>query len=377
MEKNTAESVDELNKKSMNQMACADMKHETNKGSEIEENDYDAQGALKEVLPNEEQNFDKEEGIEEASLIIAVDVDSKNINESDAVSGEQRHVEMANSIEESASLLGSSITADGMSSTSDVDSNSNSGDVGIVENEHLDREKRLGPLKFVDEDSESLKGEEVRKASQEVAIIEAEEVFEKASWSIDISENSTSNSVIDDSVPTYSQNFGISICEYLSGNSQIRENSFLDFGSQTAESSEDATTASEWILIEEKASEGDEDGKHDSTDVRTVEAQYVQEMKVSEEATTMIANCQNEKSAKKANAASEKLGIAEENASDNPNVLVRNLWLIYILLSYAINYAFVVIIFFLCLRIMNDWLTFLMFSMNILLWLNEDLHFQK
>ncbi|XP_003366102.1 conserved hypothetical protein, partial [Trichinella spiralis] len=125
------------------------------------------------------------------------------------------------------------------------------------------------------------------------------------------------------------------------GNSQIRENSFLDFGSQTAESSEDATTASEWILIEEKASEGDEDGKHDSTDVRTVEAQYVQEMKVSEEATTMIANCQNEKSAKKANAASEKLGIAEENASDNPNVLVRNLWLIYILLSYAINYAFV------------------------------------
>ncbi|KAL1239952.1 putative ATP-dependent RNA helicase [Trichinella spiralis] len=352
MEKNTAESVDELNKKSMNQMACADMKHETNKGSEIEENDYDAQGALKEVLPNEEQNFDKEEG-------------------------EQRHVEMANSIEESASLLGSSITADGMSSTSDVDSNSNSGDVGIVENEHLDREKRLGPLKFVDEDSESLKGEEVRKASQEVAIIEAEEVFEKASWSIDISENSTSNSVIDDSVPTYSQNFGISICEYLSGNSQIRENSFLDFGSQTAESSEDATTASEWILIEEKASEGDEDGKHDSTDVRTVEAQYVQEMKVSEEATTMIANCQNEKSAKKANAASEKLGIAEENASDNPNVLVRNLWLIYILLSYAINYAFVVIIFFLCLRIMNDWLTFLMFSMNILLWLNEDLHFQK
>ncbi|KAL1239931.1 N-acetyl-gamma-glutamyl-phosphate reductase [Trichinella spiralis] len=328
MEKNTAESVDELNKKSMNQMAGADMKHQTNKGSEIEENDYDAQGALKEVLPNEEQNFNKEEGIEEASLIIAVDVDSKNINESDTVSGEQRHVEMANSIEESASLQGSSITADGMSSTSDVDSNSNSGDVGIVENEHLDREKRLGPLKFVDEDSESLKGEEVRKASQEVAIIEAEEVFEKASWSIDISENSTSDikvsnsintieifehkqfdnerflkplmpdddfsqrssydsnfihqhsnysrtfssglasydifasvsssiedSVIEDSVPTYSQNFGISICEYLSGNSQIRENSFLDFGSQTAESSEDATTASEWILIEEKASE--------------------------------------------------------------------------------------------------------------------------
>ncbi|KRY32380.1 hypothetical protein T01_8832 [Trichinella spiralis] len=341
MEKNTAESVDELNKKSMNQMAGADMKHQTNKGSEIEENDYDAQGALKEVLPNEEQNFDKEEGIEEASLIIAVDVDSKNINESDAVSGEQRHVEMANSIEESASLLGSSITADGMSSTSDVDSNSNSGDVGIVENEHLDREKRLGPLKFVDEDSESLKGEEVRKASQEVAIIEAEEVFEKASWSIDISENSTSNSVIDDSVPTYSQNFGISICEYLSGNSQIRENSFLDFGSQTAESSEDATTASEWILIEEKASEGDEDGKHDSTDVRTVEAQYVQEMKVSEEATTMIANCQNEKSAKKANAASEKLGIAEENASDNQNVLVRNTWLRSIMLSFVIDYAFV------------------------------------
>ncbi|XP_003373524.1 hypothetical protein Tsp_08118, partial [Trichinella spiralis] len=30
--KYTAESVDELNKKSMNQMACADMKHETNKG---------------------------------------------------------------------------------------------------------------------------------------------------------------------------------------------------------------------------------------------------------------------------------------------------------------------------------------------------------
>ncbi|KRY32378.1 hypothetical protein T01_84 [Trichinella spiralis] len=136
----TAESVDELNKKSMNQMACADMKHETNKGSEIEENDYDAQGALKEVLPNEEQNFDKEEGIEEASLIIAVDVDSKNINESDTVSGEQRHVEMANSIEESASLQGSSITADGMSSTSDVDSKSTSGDVGIINAQHSSEE---------------------------------------------------------------------------------------------------------------------------------------------------------------------------------------------------------------------------------------------
>ncbi|KRX14838.1 hypothetical protein T07_5915 [Trichinella nelsoni] len=362
METNAAESINELNKKSIKQGDGSDMKHQPNKGSEIMENDSGAQGALMEVLSNEEQKFDKEKGIEEASLITAVDVASKNINESDTVSGEEKNVEMPNSIEESASLQGSSITADGMSSTSDVDSKSTSGEIGIVENEHLDMEKRFGPLKFVDGDSESLKGEEVRKASQEVAIIEAEKVFEKASWSIDISENSTSDlkvssaleeigileleqfeneqflkslvpdddfsqrssydsnfthknsvysrtylsslashdifasvsssiedSVIDDSVPTYSQNFGISTCECLSGISQIRENSFLDFGSQTAESSEDATSSLEWIPIEEKASEHepsegitsevDEDGKRDSTEVLTVEEQYVQEMK--------------------------------------------------------------------------------------------------
>ncbi|KRY08917.1 hypothetical protein T12_10812 [Trichinella patagoniensis] len=460
MTKDRSESINELKKMSMNQLAGTDMKHEPNKGSKIEQSDSDAQGALKVVLPSEEQNVNKEKGIEEASLITAVDVASKNINKSDTVSGEEKYVEMPSSIEESASLQGSSITAEGMSSTSDVDSKSTSGEIGIVENEHLDKEKRFGPLNFIDGDSESLKGEEVRKASQEVAIIEAEEVFEKASWSIDISENTTSDikvsnalqeigifehkqfddeqflkslvpdddfsqrssydsnftntnsiysqiyssslgtydvfgsvsssiedSVIDDSVPTYSQNFGISACSYLSGISNLRENSFLDFGSQTAESSEDATTASEGILLEEKASEQeptegiasevDEDGKRDSTDVLTVEAQYVQEMKVSEGATTMIANCQNEKSAKKANAASEKLGIPKETVCDNQNVLVRNSWLRNILLTYAIDYAFAVFIFFLCLRIINGWSLLLMFYMNALLWLNEDLHFQK
>ncbi|KRZ83828.1 hypothetical protein T08_4771 [Trichinella sp. T8] len=316
---------------------------------------------------------------------------------------------MPNSIEESASLQGSSITADGMSSTSDVDSKSTSGKIGIVENEHLDKEECLGPLKFIDGDSESLKGEEVKKVSLE-AIIEAEEVFEKASWSIDISENTTSDikvsraleeigifasvsssiedSVIDDSVPTYSQNFGMSTCSYLSGISQLRDISFLDFGSQTAESSEDATTASEGILFEEQnseqessegiiASEVDEDGKRDYTDVLTVEAQYVQEMKNSEGTPTMIANCQNEKSAKKANAASEKLGIPKETVCDNQNVLVRNSLLRNILLIHAIDYAFAVFIFFLCLRIINGWSFLLMLYMNALLWLNEDLHFHK
>ncbi|KRX54591.1 hypothetical protein T09_581 [Trichinella sp. T9] len=297
-----------------------------------------------------------------------------------------------------------------MSSTSDVDSKSTSGKIGIVENEHLDKEKRLGPLKFIDGDSESLKGEEVKKFLEEVAIIEAEEVFEKASWSIDISENTTSDikvsraleeigifasvsssiedSVIVDSVPTYSQNFGMSTCSYLSGISQLRDISFLDFGSQTAESSEDATTASEGILFEEQnseqessegiiASEVDEDGKRDYTDVLTVEAQHFQEMKNSEGKPTMIANCQNEKSAKKANAASEKLGIPKETVCDNQNVLVRNSLLRSILLIYAIDYAFAVLIFFLCLRIIYGWSFLLMFYMNALLWLNEDLHFQK
>ncbi|OUC49587.1 hypothetical protein D917_05253 [Trichinella nativa] len=136
MEKNRAENVDELSKKSMNQLSGTDMKHEPNKGSKIEQSDCDAQGALKEVLPNEEPNFNKEKGIEEASLITAGDVASKNINESDTVSDEQRHVEMPKSIEESASLQGSSITADGMSSTSDVDSKSTSGDVGIINAQH-------------------------------------------------------------------------------------------------------------------------------------------------------------------------------------------------------------------------------------------------
>ncbi|KRY43737.1 hypothetical protein T03_9619 [Trichinella britovi] len=405
-----AESINELNEMSMDQLAGTDMKHDPNKGSKIEQSDCDAQGALKEVLPNEVQNINKEKGIEEASLITAVDVASKNINKSDTVSGEEKYVEMPNSIEESASLQGSSITADGMSSTSDVDSKSTSGKIGIVENEHLDKEKRLGPLKFIDGDSESLKGEEVKKFLEEVAIIEAEEVFEKASWSIDISENTTSDikvsraleeigifasvsssiedSVIDDTVPTYSQNFGMSACSYLSGISQLRDISFLDFGSQTAESSEDATTASEGILFEEQnseqessegiiASEVDEDGKRDYTDVLTVEAQHFQEMKNSEGKPTMIANCQNEKSAKKANAASEKRGIPKETVCDNQNVLVRNSLLRSILLIYAIDYAFAVLIFFLCLRIINGWSFLLMFYMNALLWLNEDLHFQK
>ncbi|XP_003368473.1 hypothetical protein Tsp_15826, partial [Trichinella spiralis] len=295
--------------------------------SENEENDYDAQGASKEVLPNEEQKLDKEEGIEEASLIIAADLDSKNTNESDP---------------------GSSIGAVGMSSTSDVECNSKSGDVGIVENEHLDREKRLGPLKFVDEASESLKGEEVRKGSQEFSFIEAEEVLEKASWSIDIRENSTFDIKVSNSInsieifehkqfdnerflkplmpdddfsqrSSYDSNF---IHQHSNFSSTFSSSlASCDIFASVSSSIEDSVIEDKWILIEEKASEGDEDGKHDSTDVRTVEAQYVQEMKVSEEATTMIANCQNEKSAKKANAASEKLGIAEENASDNQNVL--------------------------------------------------------
>ncbi|KRX69961.1 hypothetical protein T06_9003 [Trichinella sp. T6] len=380
----TAESINEMSKMSMDQLAGNDMKHEPNKGSKIEQSDCDAQGALKEVMPNEEQNFNKEKG-------------------------EEKYVEMPNSIEESASLQGSSITADGMSSTSDVDSKSTPGEFGIVENEHLDKEKRLGPLKFIDGDSKRLKGEELKKATLET-IIEEEEVFEKASWSIDISENTTSDikvsraleeigifasvsssiedSVIDDSVPTYSQNFGMSACSYLSGISQLREMSSLDFGSQTAESSEDATTASEGILFEEQnseqepsegiiASEDDEDGKRDSTDVVTVEAQYVQEMKDSEGTPTMIADCQNEKSAEKANAASEKLGIPNETVCDNQNALFRNSLLRSILLIYAVDYAFALFIFFLCLRIISGWSFLLMLYMNALLWLNEDLHFQK
>ncbi|KRX11576.1 hypothetical protein T07_6956, partial [Trichinella nelsoni] len=87
-------------------------------------------------------------------LITAVDVASKNINESDTVSGEEKNMEMPNSIEESASLQGLSSTADGITSTSDEDSKSTSREIGIVENEHLDMEKRFGPLKFVDGDSE-------------------------------------------------------------------------------------------------------------------------------------------------------------------------------------------------------------------------------
>ncbi|KRZ83839.1 hypothetical protein T08_7544 [Trichinella sp. T8] len=180
MEKNTAERINEMNKKSMNQLSGTDMKHEPNKGSKIEQSDSDAQGAMKEVLPNKEQNFNKEKGIEEASLITAVDVASKNINKSDTVSGEEKYVEMPNSIEESASLQGSSITADGMSSTSDVDSKSTSGDVGIINPQHSSEETVLdvaSSITAVHQTSNNL--DATSYASIEVQIMKGENMGEK------------------------------------------------------------------------------------------------------------------------------------------------------------------------------------------------------
>ncbi|KRY08188.1 hypothetical protein T12_17136 [Trichinella patagoniensis] len=180
MEKNTAESINELNKKSMNQLSGTDMKHEPNKGSKIEQSDSDAQGALKVVLPSEEQNVNKEKGIEEASLITAVDVASKNINKSDTVSGEEKYVEMPNSIEESASLQGSSITAEGMSSTSDTDSKSTSGDVGIINAQHSSQETVsdvASSITAVHQTSNNL--DATSCASIEVQILKGENMGEK------------------------------------------------------------------------------------------------------------------------------------------------------------------------------------------------------
>ncbi|KRX14834.1 hypothetical protein T07_6175 [Trichinella nelsoni] len=181
MEKNTAESINELKEKSINQQAGNDMKHQPNKGSEIKQNDFDAQGALMKVLPNEEQNIDKEKGIEEASLVTAVDVASKNINESDTVSSKEKYVEMPNSIEESASLQGSSITADGISSTSDVDSKSTSGDVGIINAQHSSEEtvSDLGSsITAVHQTSNNL--DATSCASIEVQIMKGENMGKKA-----------------------------------------------------------------------------------------------------------------------------------------------------------------------------------------------------
>ncbi|KRY08916.1 hypothetical protein T12_6695 [Trichinella patagoniensis] len=151
----TAESINELNKKSMNQLSGTDMKHEPNKGSKIEQSDSDAQGALKVVLPSEEQNVNKEKG-------------------------EEKYVEMPNSIEESASLQGSSITAEGMSSTSDTDSKSTSGDVGIINAQHSSQETVsdvASSITAVHQTSNNL--DATSCASIEVQILKGENMGEK------------------------------------------------------------------------------------------------------------------------------------------------------------------------------------------------------
>ncbi|KRZ13590.1 hypothetical protein T11_14373 [Trichinella zimbabwensis] len=139
-----------------NQLAGTEMKHQPNEGGHEE-----AKSASGEVGFPEAPRSINEKVHEESLSIEADNPRSRDVEEAKSSSRKVGDLEAPNLSEKTAFQQSSSITADG---TKDID---------IVEEEDLELEKLLEPLKFAHRCSDSSKREkEMRNVAEEVAIVE-------------------------------------------------------------------------------------------------------------------------------------------------------------------------------------------------------------